>query len=51
VAKVVVAPAAAGDLDLLIRELELPPSTRSRVRITVVTIQDSRAARSATSQR
>lgn len=95
-AKVIVAPAAAGDLALLIRELKLPPNTRSRVRtrlrqladfpesgeeltggwrgfryilgpwrwmlivlaydkdadqVNVVTIQDSRAARSATQQR
>jgi len=32
VARVVIAPAAAGDLDLLIRELELPRDTRPRVR-------------------
>jgi hypothetical protein len=96
VAKVVVAPTAVGDLDLLIRELTLPGDTRSRVRtrlsqlaefpesgeeltgrwagfryilgpwrwmlivfafdesadqVNVVTIQDSRAGRSATSLR
>jgi len=96
VARVVIAPAAAGDLDLLIRELKLPPNTRSRVRarlgqlaafpesgeeltgrwhgfryilgpwrwmlivfvydrdadqVNVVTVQDSRTARSATSLR
>ncbi len=95
-AKVVIAPAVAGDLDLLIRELELPRNTRSRVRtrlgqlaefpesgeeltdrwhgfryilgpwrwmlivflydkdadqVNVVTVQDSRTARSATSLR
>ncbi|MDP2957632.1 MAG: hypothetical protein Q8N53_14495 [Longimicrobiales bacterium] len=95
-AKVVIAPAAAGDLDLLIRELKLPRNTRSRVRtrlgqltefpesgeeltgrwhgfryilgpwrwmlilfvydkdadqVNVVTVQDSRTARSATSLR
>lgn len=95
-ARVVIAPAAAGDLDLLIRELELPRDTRSRVRtrlgqlaafpesgealtgrwrgfryilgpwrwmlivfaydedsdqVSVVTVQDARAARSATSLR
>jgi ParE toxin of type II toxin-antitoxin system, parDE len=96
VATLVIAPAAAGDLDLLIRELELPPNARARVRtrlsrladfpesgeeltgrwrgfrytlgpwrwmlivfaydkdadqVNIVTIQDSRAAQSATSHR
>lgn len=95
-AKLVIAPAAANDLDLLIRELKLPPDARPRVRtrlrqladfpesgeeltgrwqgfryilgpwrwmlivftydndanqVNIVTIQDSRAAQSATSHR
>jgi hypothetical protein len=64
VARVVVAPAAAEDLDTIIATRHLPPDTKSRVRailvyaldeeaglVTVATVQDTRSAIAATGQR